>query len=349
MVATKTKQEAFSVAYGEILPAIRTQIQSSSVMLSGGVSGAFKASAVILTFDATYTYIATAAHSMYVLARAASPPTWSVDLIKIVYGRTRTGEEMNFGLTPQNEAAVSEIRTMHYEIDPLPTGKTQDDPSVGNWEYDLMILRSSDANLRTYADKRAVYQTTGALPKAGGFAAEALMYLGNSADKKKPHFLVQTGFGNIQNPAELVGDQRIELPANRTRIKKGTTKSESNLGNNLLGALQYRIVTLNARATASHYNQIGETTDYAESKDCVSARADADDSTETGDSGGPLFIAHYVAADKAYKLDLIGITTGADMAPSETPCPVSPAVRVNNISTSMEPYYKRDVKQNKWT
>jgi hypothetical protein len=67
--------------------------------------------------------------------------------------------------------------------------------------------------------------------------------------------------------------------------------------------------------------------------------ADANDSTEEGDSGGPLFIAHYITTPKGYKLDLIGITLGADMATSKTPCPTDPTVRVNNLATSLEQFY----------
>ena len=59
-----------------------------------------------------------------------------------------------------------------------------------------------------------------------------------------------------------------------------------------------------------------------------------------GRLGGPLFVAHYVAARKAYELALIGITLGADMQTTKVPCPENPAVRVNNLATSLEPFYK---------
>ena len=77
---------------------------------------------------------------------------------------------------------------------------------------------------------------------------------------------------------------------------------------------------------------------YQQYIDTAQFSADPNTSSSEGDSGGGLFV--YSANSGTPRLFLIGVTTGADMALAQTPCPTPPALRVNNIVTSLEYCYR---------
>lgn len=317
MIATKSKLEGFKTDLEKIPSALRTRIQNVTVKLSG-LSGAFKATGVILTRDDSRVYVLTALHNVYVLARKPNAPKWDDRLVtdfkekvKIYYGAHDYGSE------PANPAEITAAKPIHLES------------ATTKWEYDILLLTSETAAFRTYAATagNAVYPS---FPAEDSFVKEAWQYLGKGEDKT-PSIFVQTGYGNVKTeiPDRRRGKRQV-FPADTTTKNKGT---------NVEGKLQYRIAEPESAETTSVYRQV-EGENYEEYNHCIVLPADGNDSTESGDSGGPLFVAHYITSPKGYKLDLIGITLGADMEKSKTPCPTDPAVRVNNLATSLDHFYE---------
>jgi len=190
-------------------------------------------------------------------------------------------------------------------------------------------LRSDNGPLLTYAATNAVYPR---FSDKGDFVTSAWKYLAKGGETRANVFL-QTGYGETIVMRDVTssgrGIKKQVFPAETAEAKRGS---------NIPGKLQYRLAPPTASETTSVFQQAGAT--YDESKHCIVLAADANDSTGPGDSGGPLFVAYYEAS--AYKLALIGLTLGADMATTKIPCPPSPAVRVNNVATSLEPFYSLD-------
>jgi hypothetical protein len=336
MIATKSKQTEFDKSYRGVATDLKLRMQNATVKLA---TSRFTGTGVILTKDATYTYILSALHNVYMLEKPQDPPAWNEQLLKdfrsavtLRYGST---PNMDFGSDPGSSAPISALTD-------IKLGDTS------NWEYDVLFLRSSDTGLKTYAAANAIYIAPGrpvpAMPASGAgdlpFALKQSDYLGpgirvpKKTGKLKPNFYVQMGFGSTTEPDPRPTGVARRLPATDTEDEKGS---------NVKGRLQYRMVTVQHSETATVYNQIGDTENYSASQHCIQVTADADDSTGSGDSGGPLFALNYDAAGSAYRVDLIGITTGADMLPDSDPhkpCPSGSQVRVNNIVTSLEQFYR---------
>ncbi len=267
MVATKPKQDGFRTEFNRI-PALQAKIQHATVKLS---SLRFKASGVILTSDATNVYVLTALHNVYILAEKDSAPEWSDALVtafkkdvKIKYG------EHLFGAEPADTAAITAAKPIHL------------DPAKKNWEYDILLLKSDKPEFKTYAATHTVYP---AFSDAGVFVTESWQYLARGVAKKPPNVFLQTGYGKIDRTVVIFeGEGR-----RRTKSSKKVfpaDKTPKNKGTNVEGKLQYRIAPPTSAETTSVYQQVGVSEDYNECKHCIVLPADANDSTEVGDSGG---------------------------------------------------------------
>jgi hypothetical protein len=332
MIATKTKQAAFRTVYDSIASELRTRMQNATVRLRAGTSSRFTGSGVILAANANYTFVVTALHNVYKLADMPDPPPDGYeDLltafrtgVTIVYGNDAG---MDIGREPTKTAAISHLTDINLGQDPM-------------WSYDVLLLRSEDADLKRYAGANAIYGTGRPLPtpstrRPKPVALDAAQYLGygvrgTGGRGDKVNFLIQMGYGAHRDPETLVDGQSPDLPAD-----------SDDQGTNAKGKLQFRMVTPKVRAVASVYDRDeADPSKYHEFWYAIQVDADANDSTAPGDSGGPLFVASFVTADSKYVLDLIGVTTGADMPTRAGPYPPTGTVRANNISTSLEQFYE---------
>jgi Trypsin len=307
MLMTATVQKASADKFATLPGPIKTAIQNTSVRLVDS-GGRFNGSGMIVYTDGSNnTTIVTAKHLLYSLIGANDTPAWSTQLetdfqqkVSIKYDTA-----MTFNKNPTQTAAIASI-----------TSVTPD--AQQPWEYDVMILTSTDPTLATFATTSYVY----ARSKNGvdyGFLTKAARYL-----SKTDQTFVQTGFGANREEAE---------------DKLKTKMPKSNLGTNNSGCLQYRFPVLKADATVTVYSQRNDDPSvYDPGIDSIWIQANPTDSTAPGDSGGGLFVVNRISnRDRFF---LIGVTTGADRETSRTPCPTSGALRVNNVSTSLAYCYE---------
>ncbi|GEM_PF-6559249 len=329
MVATKSVLTAFATRYGNIPVALRNAIENASVLLKS-TDMRFTASGVILKVDGGNVHVLTALHNAYVrVEKTSAPEEWDDELLtgfrdnmKIWYNKP-----MPRGQIPGKSASITSAVAVQL-------GETP------GFTYDVMLLKSADEAFHTFATTNAIYHKDRPFPEAHRASVElkASRYLTDPDPSKaadKPTFYVQTGFGNT----EYREGTKVLLPAD--------TKT-ANRGDNQAGRFQFRMASVVGAETATVYNQIGETEEYDEFQHGIQVTANANDSTESGDSGGPLFVVRYNFGKKGYDLHLIGVTTGSDMATSKTPFPPLPPpkpkgvkreVRANNIVTSLEEFY----------
>lgn len=322
MIMTEANEALFKSAVSNLPAPIQTGLQNASVRLSGKTSGGqtFTGSAVILYSDGTDVVLATAKHNLYVFAGQFDPPAWSDDLVNSFRANVNVvyDNSMSFGTMPTRTAALSGA----FPVD--AGGQPRSNYNQARWLYDVMILKSNDQNLMQFAANNHVVDN----PIDGadrGFVQKPGDYLrrGNQT------VFIQTGYGNVR---DTVGDvKKITLP--QPVNKAGSAKD---------GSLQYRTTLPSGTAPVTVFNQ-KETNkqQYTQFDQAIQLTADPTSSTAPGDSGGPLFVATYVR--NAWRLYLIGITTGSDMAVAEEPCPKPPALVANNVATSLQYCYQQDL------
>jgi hypothetical protein len=310
MLMTAKVQGASATKFAALPATIKTAIQNTSIRLIDS-AGRFNGSGVIVyTDDQDNTTIATAKHLLYSLAGAAQPPAWNTKLetdfkagVTIKYDTA-----MAFNKNPGQSATIDTV-----------TSVTPD--AQAPWDYDVMILTSTDANLAVFARTNFVYAKNNSGADRG-FLTKPERYL-----NKTNQTFVQTGFGANREDAE---------------DKLKTKMPKANLGTNNSGCLQYRFPELIASATVTVYSQrSNDPSKYDTGIDAIQSVASPDDSTAPGDSGGGLFVVNRLASvDRFF---LIGVSTGADHATARTPCPSGGALRVNTISTSLAYCYENGV------
>jgi hypothetical protein len=309
MLLSSTEETKSKAELLKIPEALRAIMQNMTVKLQGTStrSFTFRGSGAILGTDGTNTWVVTAKHNLYVNAGHTSPPAWSDTLvtgftsgIKIYFDTA-----MAFGKSPTQSADITSI---------TPITIASDKP----WEYDVMIVKSDNADLLRFAAANALGKPT---------SSELASYLQNSHQylKREEQIFLQCGYGAIT--------ERVRTSVLPSGSKKGTAKE---------GDLQYRATLPEAKDTVSVHNQIAGST-YHTFTNAIRLDAGPETSTASGDSGGPLFVAYYHRdRDKSkskWKAFLIGVTTGADMSTTKEPCPPGTKLRVNNIATSLEHCY----------
>jgi hypothetical protein len=308
MIMSAPVQAAIQSQFSQLQPSICTTLQNTSVMLTGTTPGGFgfTGSGVILYTDGDYTYVVTAKHNLYVFNNQSNPPTtWDPSLLTTFQGKITINydDEMAFGKPPGKTASIDAVQTV-------------DIPSQ-SWLYDVMILKSENPDLMTFAQSNNVYP----VPAANqGVVTNANQYL----QKGNQSYFIQTGYGKVSDTAS---NSQKTLPIDT-------------LGSNRYQTLQYRFTQPKANNTATVYNQFwNNKSQYYQFQNAVQVDADANNSTAPGDSGGPLFLVKF--AGGSWGLYLIGITSGSDMALAQTPCPAPSFILENNIVTSLESCYRQ--------
>lgn len=316
MILSMGQQDQDALTYAKINDAVRGILQRSSVKLYGITSGAtFTGSGVLLYSTEGEALVVTAKHNLYIFAGKSDPPSWSNDTvnsfqqsIKIYYDAA-----MDFGRSPASSAPITSIVPVN--VDP------EDNP----WLYDVMILKSTDSALNTFASKNGCFTQT-SLEDHGKFMSNHVNYLKRGTQSDSRYF-IQTGFGKVRDTGE--DSKKTVLPVGKA-------------GKNVEGAFQFRVTDPLGAESVTVYQQSNKSQFYPYAE-AVQLTADTTSSTAPGDSGGPLFVTFYDRLTKFWKLYLIGVTTGANMAASEIRCPTPPAIVENNISTSLRYCYQNNL------
>ncbi len=311
--------------------AIRKRILNSTVRIYGTAKGGgatFSGSGVIFLVDSTTAYILTAAHNLLVWAGLTDPPDkWSdytssfARAMTIAYGN----QDMTFDKAPTGSAAGNKNSV---DSPPDQAGAcAARTPCL----YDLLLIKSTDANLRSYT-KQYVFgdesfddinsQVSGEASKVINHQG-SLLYLGNH------YHYVQLGYGKTQDARDIewIDDDKI-----KQKEIKGYCQYGTNMHTN---RLHYRLTTPSFSVTQSLYNQTADVDDppaYSEYTDAIWLLGRKSSTTAEGDSGGPL----YAVSKDMKTVYLLGVTTGADMKAAQT---ISKAFR-NVISTSVKRYLK---------
>jgi hypothetical protein len=294
-------------------PSVQATLQNTSVKLSGtAAGGAFTGSGAVLYSRDNTVYVVTAKHNLYVFAGEKDPPAWDQVLVSDFQQKVSIlyDDKMQFGGVPKQTASISGITTV-------------DLSSPQSWLYDVMILESTDAAFSTFAQANyAVQNITGS---NSTFVMNESSYLGKGGTTSQVYF-IQTGYGRND---ELLGNGK-KLPTGKP-------------GDNISGTLQYRFPQPKANQTVTVYNQTTDGSDFYQFLNTIQLSADTNTSTAEGDSGGPLFLVRFDKPSKTWQIYLIGVTTGADMETAQILCPKPPALRVNNIATSLAYCYSNEI------
>lgn len=330
MILSKATETASVAALARMPSFLRTLIQNSSVKLEGSHGRVrFNGSGAILFRDATNTWIVTAKHNLYILNDNTDAPPWDEALVTRFRDSIRIYYDgpMAYGKEPARVANITSI---------VPIPKDTARP----WDYDVMILKSTDGPLREFATINAVgnpFDRTRDDYAEIWKDREYLTTAGQYLERRGQHFL-QTGYGRITESFEV----RVKKKTETIVIPPAPSEGEARAGN-ALGALQFRTTMPMATATTTVYSQRGRTTAYDRFDQAFQVTANENSSTAPGDSGGPLFaVREHVDSDPSksfWRLYLIGVTTGADMATAATPCPTGTTLRSNNVVTSLEHAY----------
>jgi hypothetical protein len=294
------------------------QMKNASVMLSGtGATGPFIASGVILYVDLQKqnpkqleVYIVTAKHSLWVRQGLKDPPSDDPSKLASAFQKAMMicyDDNMAFGSTPKQQAAISEIVLV-------------DADAAKGWEYDVMILKSVDPKLLLFAQTNCVY-TPPLTPEVKKWLWTRKNYL-----QRERNSFIQTGFGAIRDE---VGKEFLPIDKEGTSTNKYQT-------------LQYRFTEPTSTSTTIVFNNLSNHSGYYKLQQAIQIKADANDSTAPGDSGGPLFLLS--SDQEGPNLYLIGVTSGADMATSERECPKPPSLRENCVVTTLEACYAKDIR-----
>lgn len=314
MLISKAKQEEFDVDLKKLL--LSPSMLNVSVRLKGTTpkGSDFKGSgAMLFASPGGYTVLVSAKHNLEVYMQAGPRPDINAAVesfkknVKIYYENA-----MAFDTDPSQEADISDL---------LPVKAD----SAGDWDYDVMILKSEDQGLLKAATASPIYPFA---DKKKGPAYLTVVtnqkkYL-SKGTKDNRYAFVQTGFGKV------------------TDVVEGTTLPKDGVGNNREGGLQYRFTYPLVEEARTVYNglvQKDKPIQYFQFDRAIQLAADANNATFEGDSGGPLFLSYYDKDSKGWVLYLIGVTTGGDMLVDRKPCPPKGVLVVNTISTSLEYCY----------
>lgn len=323
MLISAANETEYNRVLNQTLSKVRPSISNASVRLLGtNPQGSdFDGSGAMLCigFDGS-TLVVSAKHNLEVYwNRGARPADLNEiaesfrDRIRIYYG----ADGMEFNTEPAQEAEINEV---------TPVTSVGDDP----WDYDVMVLKSHNPGLAQVCSANQIYPLSNSRQKQSYdlVVNDHRLYLSRTAplDKKSTAYFIQTGFGRVRDTVR----NRL-LPLNGA-------------GDGAHGGLQYRVTSPLAAETVRVYNQLvnkeDKTVVYYPFDNAVQLTADADTSTYKGDSGGPLYLT-YFEKGTGWRLFLIGVTTGGDMATAQVPCPPNDVLVANNISTSLAPCYQQ--------
>lgn len=302
MILSSPNQTAFQEQFTRLnLP---TTVLNSVVKLTGqiptsGGGSYFTGSGVIFHVDDLGTvWIASALHNLWIFAGEAARPTNDPSNytdsfqqhITILYGPNPEA----FGANTTSRAQIAEII--------INTSET------GGWQYDVMIIKSADAALLTFAQDNLIYALPSSYQGDQGYFYDAKKYLarGNL-------IFLQAGYGTTRGGAMDSG-----------------------------GPLQYRFVQPSVNALADLFYDVHANKTYDIYSSGIQLGANANDTTAPGDSGGPLIA---VLNNKGnFVFFLIGVTTGADMVLAPSSRTVAKGGKqssvTNNFSTSLTPFYQ---------
>ena len=297
---------------------MKSRILNSSVRLKGNnTKSDVDASAAMLCWNGNTTFLVSAKHNLEIYLEKGNRPPLNQTLLdsfrqnmKIYYQAS-----MQFNTAPTQAAVISEV---------LPV-KIDDE---GDWDYDVMILKSTDPGLLQVCKANQIYPLTNTKEKQSydQVATVESLYLSKNPAKVNTAFFIQAGFGRVRDP-----DTSPPLPTGKA-------------GEGKWGGLQYRVTAPKAQATTTVYFHVKKDI-YEPYIDAIQLDADATSSTFRGDSGGPLYLTYFDKPAKVWRLFIIGVTTGGDMSTAKEPCPPKGTLVVNNISTSLAHCYSQGLFQ----
>lgn len=320
MLISAAKQTTFDeVLNKKLIANVKSRILNSSVRLKGNnKTSDFDGSAALLCYKGNTTFLVSAKHNVEVYADAGNRPPLNQTLldsfrqnIKIYYQAT-----MQFNTAPTQAAPISEVIPVRIDTE-------------GVWDYDVMILKSTDPGLLQVCKANQIYPLTDTKQKQAydQVATVERLYLSKTPVKDSTAYFIQTGFGRVRDTVE------------------GTSLPKDKPGPGKHGGLQYRDTAPDAQATVEVFQQVETSTVYNPFIEAIQLTADANSSTFKGDSGGPLYFTYFDKKAGAWKLFVIGVTTGGDMSTAQEPCPPKGSLVVNNISTSLAHCYSQGLFQ----
>jgi hypothetical protein len=309
MLMSQAKEDGFKDAVKLLTDDIRRRMLNSSVKLTGQVEGGqADGSGVILYTQDGVTTIVTAKHLLFFLTGHKERPAWDDDLVGLYRDqiRIRYDENMIFNRAPEQTANISAVEPV------FQTG-------TKSWDYDVMIIRSVDVGLANFAAAHSVY--------GPNYSSHDLNYLltPHAYLNRDDQYFFQTGYGDVREQVKLKKTWSLPTPP---------------VGKNISRRLQYRTTIPHAARTTTVYNQrLDNTKNYDAFVDAIHLEAAPNSSTAPCDSGGPLFVKARMQDED--RLFVIGVTVGADMEGSRTPCPTRDGPpRVNNVSASLAYCYR---------
>lgn len=316
MLISAAKQNTFNDLLNKTIdPNVKTRILNSSVSLKGKNSkqSDFDGSAAMLCFTENTTFLVSAKHNLEVYAESGNRPAMKgipesfTANVKIYYAAN-----MQFNTQPTQVAAIAETI-------PVTIG------SEGAWDYDVMILKSTDPGLLQVCQANQIYPLTNNKQKEAydQIVTVDRLYLSKTTTQNTPAYFIQTGFGRVTDKVE------------------GTQLPKDKAGPGKHGKLQYRVTAPKAQATVEVFNQVEKTSKYDSYIRAVQLDADENNSTFRGDSGGPLYLTYFDKKAGGWKLFVIGVTTGGDMDTAKKPCPPKGTLVANNVSTSLAHCYSQ--------
>ncbi|MET0649131.1 MAG: hypothetical protein ABW208_21175 [Pyrinomonadaceae bacterium] len=321
MLISAAKQTTYDDILNKLLAAdVKSRILNSSVSLKGKnpKKTDFDGSAAMLCYKGNTTFLVSAKHNLEVYWEGGSRPPLNQTLldsfrqsIKIYYQAS-----MQFNAVPAQVAVISEVI-------PVKIG------SEGDWDYDVMILKSTDPGLLQVCKANQIYPLTDTKQKQAydQVVKAGRLYLSKTPVKDSTAYFIQSGFGRVRDTVE------------------GTSLPKDKPGPGKHGGLQYRDTAPKAQATDTVYFQVGQTNNYEPYIAAIQLDADANSSTFKGDSGGPLYFTYFDKSAKVWRLFVIGVTTGGDMSTAREPCPPKGTLVANNISTSLAHCYSQGLFQ----
>ncbi len=317
--------------------ATRRRVLNSAIRIYGSDRarrGTFTGSGVIFHVDQGKTYILTAAHNLTMWAEIQGlPANWNDYVgdfgraMTIAYGSDR---DMRFNLAPLGNS--DKTRNVA-QAPPLQT----ECGGRGNCLYDLLMIESSDAQLRAYA-QNFVFGGMSFKNIADLVKSEASTVANQLSDLLdwKFYYHVQLGYGTTTDDRDR--ESIVNGLITKTTVRKACQNGTNITRNNL----QYRVTTPSFKVTRSVFNQeapAGQAPRYGEFPNAICLRGPMSSTTASGDSGGPLYAVSRDFSD----VYLLGVTTGADMWPAQG---VSRWVFRSAISTSVAPYLRTLLRAN---
>lgn len=320
MLISAANETEYNRVVTQTLSNVCARISNASVRLLGKnpLGSDFDGSGAMLClgFDGS-TLVVSAKHNLEVYWNQGTRPSnldeiaeSFRDRIKIYYG----AGGMQFNTHPARQADIDQV---------IPVTEVGDN----KWEYDVVILRSSDPGLAEVCSANQIYPLSDHSERQSydEVATDRKLYLSKipPLDKNSTAYFIQTGFGRVR---DTVRNQLLPL---------------AGAGAGTHGGLQYRKTEPLGQATVTVYNQEEEPPrDFYPYVEAIQLDADGNSSTYRGDSGGPLYLT-YFQKGTGWRLFLIGVTTGGDMSTKQVQYPPQGVYVANNISTSLAPCYQQ--------